>query len=148
MSSKELGQHLTQSAIMAATTTKMKETSPITTQVIVIGGGLSGLQAAVDLQKSGVDCVVLEARGRVGGKTWSTIPKGCPGKVEYGAAWTNSENQPRVFGLANELGIDLIPQNIDGDVIVQGSGSFRYGELPFVSHILTSSYDRLVRRNS
>lgn len=76
------------------------------------------------------------ARGRVGGKTWSTVPKGCPGKVEYGAAWINNENQPRVFGLANELGIDLIPQDIEGEVVVQGSRSFRYGDLPSVSQIL------------
>ena len=40
----------------------------IATDVIVIGGGVSGLAAASLLRKSGVDCLILEGRGRVGGR--------------------------------------------------------------------------------
>lgn len=118
---------------MDTTTTKKEDDCTVTIEVIIIGGGLSGLQAAVDLQNAGVECIVLEARGRIGGKTRSVKPDGCPGKLEYGAAWTNSENQPRVLSLAKELGIDMIPQNIEGDVVIEGNGRFRYGGLPSVS---------------
>ena len=40
-------------------------------KVIVIGAGLAGLTAAWKLRQQGHDPVVLEARNRVGGRTWS-----------------------------------------------------------------------------
>lgn len=39
--------------------------------VIVIGAGLAGLRAAVDLTAAGADVLVLEARDRVGGRVWT-----------------------------------------------------------------------------
>ncbi len=40
-------------------------------KVIVVGAGLAGLTAAWNLRQRGHDPVVLEARNRVGGRTWS-----------------------------------------------------------------------------
>ena len=40
-------------------------------EVIVIGAGVSGLSAAKVLADKEVDVLVLEARDRVGGRTWT-----------------------------------------------------------------------------
>src|SRR5882724_2375569 len=40
-------------------------------KVIVIGAGVAGLSAARILHEAGVETVVLEARDRLGGRTWT-----------------------------------------------------------------------------
>ena len=40
-------------------------------RVVVVGAGLAGLTAAHDLQRTGWDVVVVEARSRVGGRVWT-----------------------------------------------------------------------------
>lgn len=39
--------------------------------VVVIGAGVSGLSGAKILVENGIDVLVLEARNRVGGRTWT-----------------------------------------------------------------------------
>lgn len=41
------------------------------TKVVILGAGVAGLSAAYELGRAGYDCVVLEARDRVGGRNWS-----------------------------------------------------------------------------
>jgi monoamine oxidase len=110
--------------------------------VVVIGGGLSGLQAAYDVQRQGFSCIVLEARDRVGGKTWSRPTKN-GSVVDVGAAWINDSNQSRMFTLAKRFGLDLIEQLADGNCAAQvpekdTSIMFRYGEIPDVSGNVSS----------
>jgi monoamine oxidase len=40
-------------------------------EVIVVGAGFAGLAAATELDRAGIDVVVVEARDRVGGRVWS-----------------------------------------------------------------------------
>jgi hypothetical protein len=60
--------------------------------VVVIGAGLSGLEAARNIHKSGLSVLVLEAKDRIGGKIRSVSNDG-NGFVEHGAAWINDTNQ-------------------------------------------------------
>src|SRR5215470_17760415 len=41
------------------------------TKVVILGAGVAGLSAAYELGKAGYECLVLEARDRVGGRCWS-----------------------------------------------------------------------------
>lgn len=107
-----------------------------TRDVIIIGAGLAGLSAAHNVLRAGLSCAVLEARDRVGGKTWSTPLKG-QGTVDLGAAWINDTNQSKVYALAQRYGVDLIEQNTQGNAVLEDSNGnctpFAYGELPKVS---------------
>ncbi|KIV91519.1 hypothetical protein PV10_06051 [Exophiala mesophila] len=93
---------------------------PTEVDAVVIGGGFSGLTAAYDLQQSGLSTVVLEARDRLGGRSWSYQLESGPGIVELGATWINNSTQPSVFSLAEKFGLTTIEQYIKGDQIIQG----------------------------
>ncbi|KAL2682300.1 hypothetical protein Neosp_006750 [[Neocosmospora] mangrovei] len=87
--------------------------------VVVIGAGLSGLQAALDLHKAGRTFVVLEARDRVGGKTWSIQRPDGMGVQELGAAWLNDTNQSHVWDYCRKFGLTPVLQANQGFVASQ-----------------------------
>ena len=55
--------------------------------VVVIGAGFAGLVAARDLIEAGRDVVVLEARDRAGGRTYSGTFPGTDVVIDLGAEW-------------------------------------------------------------
>lgn len=85
------------------------------TDVVVVGAGLSGMQAATDVQDAGFSCVVLEAKDRVGGKTLSTTVEHGPGKVDLGAAWINDRTHYKMYALFKKFGCEPIIQRMKGD---------------------------------
>ena len=56
-------------------------------RLIVVGAGVAGLTVAGAATEVGAEVVVLEARDRIGGRTW-TAPFG-PGAIDLGAAWVH-----------------------------------------------------------
>ncbi|KAJ6445382.1 Amidase [Purpureocillium lavendulum] len=90
--------------------------------VVVIGAGLSGLKAAYEVQQAGYSCAVVEARDRVGGKTWSSDRTDKGKFVDVGAAWINDTNQSEVFRLVQELGLETVVQNTTGNKLSEANG--------------------------
>jgi monoamine oxidase len=58
--------------------------------VAVIGGGAAGIAAARCLHDAGVDCLLLEARDRLGGRAFTDTRSGYP--LDLGAGWLHSAN--------------------------------------------------------
>ncbi len=77
--------------------------------VLVIGGGLAGLTAARDLTAAGHRTIVLEARRRLGGRTWTGALPGTETRVEWGGTWVHPDAQPGVAGEIRRHGLRMDP---------------------------------------
>jgi len=75
--------------------------------VIVIGAGMSGLSAARDLARAGMDVLVLEARDRVGGRI-HTLHDPAPHGLEIGAQMIHGSRAP-TWELIREFGVETRP---------------------------------------
>ncbi|KAJ3592724.1 hypothetical protein NHX12_007851 [Muraenolepis orangiensis] len=80
-----------------------------TYDVIVVGAGISGLSAAKLLKESGLNPLVLEARDRVGGRTFTVKNKETK-YVDLGGAYVGP-TQNRIFRLAKEYGVETYKVN-------------------------------------
>ncbi|MDO5711616.1 MAG: NAD(P)/FAD-dependent oxidoreductase [Micrococcales bacterium] len=86
----------------------------LTSDVVVIGAGVTGLVAAAQLRRAGRTVTVLEARDRVGGRTWTRTIEGA--MLEIGGQWI-SPDQTALSALVAELGLETFPRYRAGDSI-------------------------------
>jgi hypothetical protein len=91
------------------------------TKIVILGAGMAGLVAAYELGKAGYECVILEARDRVGGRNW-TVRRGTTIEMSDGTAqncgfdeglYFNSgparlpSHHQAILGYCRELGVAL-----------------------------------------
>ena len=92
----------------------------------VLGAGFAGLTAALRLRQAGRSVALLEARDRVGGRTF-TVTRDDGSWVDRGGAWIGP-GQDRVYALMNEFGVPEYKQHNDGDaMMIVGGKKHRYG---------------------
>lgn len=97
--------------------------------VVIVGAGPSGLSAARALKGRGLSVAVLEARDRVGGRTWTESIDGAV--LEIGGQWI-SPDQTALAGLVGELGLETYPRYREGESVyisADGSRSTYTGEM-------------------
>ena len=96
---------------------------------VIVGGGLAGLSAARVLAAAGKRFVLLEARDRVGGRTFSKqIGKAT---FDVGGQWLGAD-QPRLASLVRELSVKTFPTFHEGKKVLElhGKHSTYSGTIP------------------
>jgi monoamine oxidase len=81
--------------------------APKKADVAVVGAGLAGLTAARTIAAAGHSVVVLEARERVGGRTWNRPITG-GSYIDAGAEFVGP-TQDRIKALAKAVGVETFP---------------------------------------
>ncbi|WP_127782669.1 FAD-dependent oxidoreductase [Rhodococcus sp. X156] len=118
------------SAPVRAAAAGARDPLPGTADVVVVGGGISGLVTARELARAGRSVVLLDARDRVGGRVLNhTLANGSV--IEAGGAFVGP-TQDRILALAAELGVPTFKEHVAGDNIFAANGrTMRYqGTVP------------------
>lgn len=92
--------------VVATKAPKPLRAAPQKFDAIVIGSGLSGLNAAMLLEEQGMKVQVLEGRNRVGGRVYTLMD--VPGRPEAAGELIGG-NYARMIDTAERLGLELIP---------------------------------------
>ena len=104
-----------------ANSTKTITGSKSKKRTVIIGAGLAGLAAARELQHSGHEVIVLEARERIGGRI-STSLKWKDAPLDLGASWIHGIKGNPLTELADEIEADRIITNYDSSITYNSAG--------------------------
>ena len=121
-------------ALIACSHTLADDQSQTGKQVVVVGAGIAGLNAARILAQHDFDVTVLESRGRIGGRLWSdrTIQGAA---LDLGASWIHGIRFNPVYKLARQIDVPLYEWDYEDAVLYDADGeaslvlSYRMGEL-------------------
>jgi len=104
--------HIIQTAAIAATAAPLIRTGRAkaaqSADVVVIGAGLSGLNAAWIMNEAGLDVVVLEGASRIGGRVWTAHD--AVNEPDMGASQVGP-SYARVLDALDRLGLKLIDED-------------------------------------
>lgn len=112
--------------------------------VVIVGAGPSGLVAARKLVAAGKTVAVLEARDRVGGRTWSDVIDGA--FLEIGGQWV-SPDQTALIELLGELGKETFSRYREGSSVYIGPDGERRvyeGDMFPVSEATAAEMTRMI----
>ncbi|MDA5561768.1 FAD-dependent oxidoreductase [Exiguobacterium sp. MMG028] len=81
--------------------------------IAIIGAGVSGLYAALQLQQKGYDVTVFEARERVGGRIFTKDG------YDLGPTWYWPDTEKTISELVDALGLDSFLQHTTGEMVLE-----------------------------
>lgn len=85
--------------------------------MLIIGGGLTGLVLQYLLKDSGHTVVIVEARGRLGGRIWTKEARGQAG-IDMGATWLGKQHH-RLLRLLEKLEVPFFPQRLGAHALLE-----------------------------
>ncbi|RED44219.1 flavin monoamine oxidase family protein [Aestuariispira insulae] len=89
------------------------------TDIVIVGAGISGLQAAKTLAKAGRDFVILEGSHRIGGRAYTEQVR--PGEVfDLGAHWMHVASQNPFKPIADKLGFTYFEEDTPDLILEDG----------------------------
>lgn len=77
----------------------------ISPDIVVLGAGAAGVSAARICRQNGLSALILEARGRPGGRAWTVDAGGHP--VDLGCGWLHSADRNPLTPMARRLGFTV-----------------------------------------
>jgi monoamine oxidase len=98
----------------------LSSSAPKKADVVIVGAGLAGLSAARAIARAGRSVVVLEARERVGGRTWNRPITG-GSYIDAGAEFVGP-TQDRIKALAQAVGVQTFPTYNTGNNVYWKDG--------------------------
>ncbi|MGH2914403.1 MAG: flavin monoamine oxidase family protein [Solirubrobacteraceae bacterium] len=109
--------------------------------VAIVGGGFAGVTAARECALRGRSVVLLEARERLGGRTWTAEWEGM--RVEYGGAWVHW-HQPHTFSELTRAGLAVTVGSEAARAHWRVGGEHRSGTIDERDEIARRGWDRFV----
>ncbi len=103
------------------------------TDVLIIGAGVAGLSAALELKKRGLSCLVIEALDKPGGRARTRrTATGMP--IDLGAHWLHGDNTP-LRAVLDHYGLPY-HEETDGEMFVQQRGKLTRSEEEWIENAI------------
>ncbi len=109
--------------------------------LIVVGGGFAGVTAAREAALRGASVLLLEARDRLGGRTWTAPWNGS--EIEYGGAWVHW-HQPHTWSEITRAGLSVAVSDDTGVAGWYVDQERRTGSIEDRDEIARRGWDRFV----